>query len=70
MGKSLAELPYRRGVIPQDRPSDCGAKEKGDVVVVELGKVDGVEYGMACAVKPQMRRRKWRHKMKRIEASV
>ena len=70
MGKSLAELLYRRRVIPQDRSSDCGAKKKGDVVVVELGKVDEVKYGMTCSVKPQMRRRKWRRKMERIEAFV
>ena len=70
MRKSLAELLYRRGVIPQDRSSDCDVKMKGDIVVVELGEAEGVEYGMACVVKPEMRRRKQRRSMKSMEASV
>ena len=43
---------------------------KGDIVVVELGEAKGVEYGMACVVKPEMRRRELQRQRKRMEASV
>jgi hypothetical protein len=71
MGKRVAELPCRRGVIPQDRPPDFGLKMRGDVFVVRLGDLDGVEYGLACAVDAgNVRRRKWQCKTEGMEASV